>query len=203
MSFTESKNDSPAREDNTLTIFVSSYPSLSYDSGPETVAVVIVPSNVHEAGVYRINTYAENYLSAHSPQSMDSIVPLGSTTMRGFHPDGGVRHITRQDDMVTVVNEVGASERYKKLCRDKDIWIDGLGVKVFIVVCINESPLFKMPSAEYEHIEDPEAEVILMKESMAGMLESNLLLNISFLEVWRPDSIPIRHVRLYSKWRHL
>ncbi|KAK9363206.1 hypothetical protein V1504DRAFT_386120, partial [Lipomyces starkeyi] len=185
------------------------------------VSTTTVTSNVHEAGVYRINheinTYAENYLSTHSPQSMDSIVPLGSTTMRGFHgpfakcvkqPDGGVRHITRQDDMVTVVNEVGASERYKKLCRDKDIWIDGLGVKVFILVCINESPQFKMPSAEYEHIEDPEAEVILMKESMAGTLESNLLLNriapfvyrrhkwggqlrTAFLEVWRPDSIPI------------
>ncbi|KAK9317449.1 hypothetical protein V1524DRAFT_422989, partial [Lipomyces starkeyi] len=29
----------------------------------------------------------------------------------------------------------------------------------------------------YERIEDSEAEVILMKESMAGTLESNLLLN--------------------------
>ncbi|KAK9317450.1 hypothetical protein V1524DRAFT_405768 [Lipomyces starkeyi] len=188
MSFTESKNVSPAREDNTQpyskflqlekafstlnpefgTIYsrkevlvYDTYPSLSYDSGPETVTVVTVPSNVREAGVYRINheiinTCAENYLSTRSPQSMDSIVPLGSTTMRGIHgpfakcvkqPDGGVRHIYRQDDMVTVVNEVGASERYKKLCRDKDILIDGLGVKVFILVCINESPQFKMPSA--------------------------------------------------------
>ncbi|KAK9348834.1 hypothetical protein V1522DRAFT_433862 [Lipomyces starkeyi] len=246
MSFTESKNVSPAREDNTQpyskflqlekafstlnpefgTIYsrkevlvYDTYPSLSYDSGPETVTVVTVPSNVREAGVYRINheiinTCAENYLSTRSPQSMDSIVPLGSTTMRGIHgpfakcvkqPDGGVRHIYRQDDMVTVVNEVGASERYKKLCRDKDILIDGLGVKVFIL---------------YERIEDSEAEVILMKESMAGTLESNLLLNrfAPFVYrrhkwVWRPDSIPIRYgsiiIKLIvwngldSKWRHL
>ncbi|KAK9312495.1 hypothetical protein V1524DRAFT_439055 [Lipomyces starkeyi] len=34
-----------------------------------------------------------------------------------------------------------------------------------------------MPSAEYENIEDLEAEVILMKESMAARLESNLLHN--------------------------
>ncbi|KAK9314187.1 hypothetical protein V1524DRAFT_382477 [Lipomyces starkeyi] len=277
MSFTESKNVSPAREDNTDfnynkalallrsntpeqildiqlpyskymqlekafsrlnpesgTIAEKSYPSLSYDSGTETVTVVTVPSNVHEAGVYQINFdiigYARNYLSTHSPQSKNSIVPFGSTTTRGFHglfancvkqPDGGVRHITRQDDMVTVVIEVGASERYTKLCRDKDIWIDGLGVKVFILVCINESPQFKMPSAEYDmDIEDPEAEVILMRESMAATLESNLLLNriapfvyrrqkwggqlrTAFIEVCRPDSIPIRYVRLDSKWRHL
>ncbi|KAK9333125.1 hypothetical protein V1520DRAFT_333583 [Lipomyces starkeyi] len=191
------------------TIAEKSYPSLSYNFGTETVTVVAVPSNVHEAGVYwinhEINTYAENYLSTHSPRSMDSILPLGSIMMRGFYGpfakcvkqlDGGVRHKTRQDDIVTV-------ERYKKLCRDKDIWIDGLGVKVFI--------LFKMPSTEYEHIEDPEAEVILMKECMAGTLESNLLLNriapfvyrrhkwggqlrTAFIEVWRPDSIPIRCV---------
>ncbi|ODQ73748.1 hypothetical protein LIPSTDRAFT_2972 [Lipomyces starkeyi NRRL Y-11557] len=70
-----------------------------------------------------------------------------------------------------------------------------------------------MPSTEYEHIEDPEAEVILMKECMAGTLESNLLLNriapfvyrrhkwggqlrTAFIEVWRPDSIPIRCVSI-------
>ncbi|KAK9427111.1 hypothetical protein V1505DRAFT_381266 [Lipomyces doorenjongii] len=212
------------------TIGEKSYPSLSYDSGTETVTVVTVPSNVHEAGVYLINVeiigYAKNYLSTHSPQSLVSIVPLGSTTMRGFHapfakcvkqPDGGVRYINRKGkNMVTVVVEVGASERYKKLCRDKDIWIHGLGVKVFILGCVNESPQFKMPSAEYDDIQDLEAEIALMDESMAATLESNLLLNriapfvyrrhkwggqlrTAFFEVWRPDCIP----RFDSKWRHL
>ncbi|KAK9335377.1 hypothetical protein V1521DRAFT_92630 [Lipomyces starkeyi] len=267
MSFTESKNASPAREDNsdseynkalallrgntpeqildvqlpyskylqlekvfsTLnpesgTIGEKSYPSLSYDSGTETVTVVTVPGNVHEAGVYQINLeilgYAKNYLSTHSPQSLVSIVPLGSTTMRDFHgffakcvkqADGGVRYTTRQGKrMVTVVFEVGASERYKKLCRDKEIWIHGLGVKVFILVCINESPQFKMPSAEYDDIQDLEAEIALMDESMTATLEWNLLLHgidpfvyrrhkwagqlrTAFIEVWRPDSIPIRY----------
>ncbi|KAK9327578.1 hypothetical protein V1520DRAFT_348455 [Lipomyces starkeyi] len=206
------------------TIGEKSYPSLSYDSGTETVTVVTVPGNVHEAGVYQINLeilgYAKNYLSTHSPQSLVSIVPLGSTTMRDFHgffakcvkqADGGVRYTTRQGKrMVTVVFEVGASERYKKLCRDKEIWIHGLGVKVFILVCINESPQFKMPSAEYDDIQDLEAEIALMDESMTATLESNLLLHgidpfvyrrhkwagqlrTAFIEVWRPDSIPIRY----------
>ncbi|KAK9483905.1 hypothetical protein V1527DRAFT_238156 [Lipomyces starkeyi] len=201
-----------------------SYPSLSYDSGTETVTVVTVPNNVHEAGVYQINLeiigYAQNYLSTHSPQSRVRIVPLGSTTMRGFHgpfakcvkqADGGVRYLTRQgDSMVTVVIEVGASESYNKLCRDRDIWIHGLGVKVFILVCVNESPQFKRPSAEYEHIEDLEAEIALMKESIVETVELNLLLNhiapfvyrghkwagqlsTAFIEVWRPDSSLIRY----------
>ncbi|KAK9360336.1 hypothetical protein V1504DRAFT_440523 [Lipomyces starkeyi] len=172
-----------------------SYPSLSYDSCTETVTVVTVPSNVHEAGVDRINReivrYDENYLSTHSPQLVDSIGDLGSTTMRGFHgpfakcvkqPDGGVIYVPPQgkgEQIVTVVVEVGASERYKKLCRDKDIWIDGLGVKVFILVCITESPQFRRPSTEYEHIEDVGAEIALMKET--------------FIEVWRPDGNPSRY----------
>ncbi|KAK9489047.1 hypothetical protein V1508DRAFT_443040 [Lipomyces doorenjongii] len=160
------------------------------------------------------------YLSTHSPQSLLSIVPLGSTTMRGFHgafakcvkqPDGGVWYISRKGKkMVTVVVEVGASERYKKLCRDKDIWIHGLGVKVLILACVNESPQFKVPSAEYDDIQDLEAEIALMDESMAATLESNLLLNriapfvyrshkwggqlhTAFIEVWRPNSIPTRY----------
>ncbi|KAK9343567.1 hypothetical protein V1522DRAFT_423942 [Lipomyces starkeyi] len=33
------------------TVAEKSYPSLSYNSGTETVTVVTVPSNVHEAGV--------------------------------------------------------------------------------------------------------------------------------------------------------
>ncbi|KAK9482950.1 hypothetical protein V1527DRAFT_414308 [Lipomyces starkeyi] len=277
MSSTESKNVSPAREDNTDsnynkalallksntpeqildvqlpyskflqlekafstlnpesgTISEKSYPSLSYDSGTETVTVVTVPGNIHEAGVYRINheinTYAENYLSAHSPQSVDNIVPLGSTTMRDFRgpfaecvkqADGGVRYITpKGKTKVTFVVEVGASERYRKLCRDKDIWIHGLGVKVFILVCVNESPQFKMPSAEYDDIEDLEAEIALMDESMGATLELNLLLDCiapfvyrrhkwagqlrtAFIEVWRQDNIPIRYVRFDSKWKNL
>ncbi|KAK9483840.1 hypothetical protein V1527DRAFT_521037 [Lipomyces starkeyi] len=206
MSFTESKNVCPARENNTDsdynkalvllrsntpeqildvqlpyykylqlekafstlypesgTIGEKNYPSLSYDSGTGTVIVVTVPGNVHEAGVYRINIniigYAENYLSAHSPQSLDSIVPLGPTTLRDFHglfakcvkqADGGVKK------MVMVVVEVGG---------------------IFILVCIDESPYFKMPSAEYDDIQDLEAEIVVMDESMTATLESNLLLH--------------------------
>ncbi|KAK9344903.1 hypothetical protein V1522DRAFT_383687 [Lipomyces starkeyi] len=274
MSFTESKNVSPAREDNTDsdynkalallksntpeqildvqlpyskflqlenafstlspesgTIAEKSYPSLSYVGGTETVTVVTVPNNAHEAGVYQINLeiigYAENYLSTHSPQSVDSIVPLGSTTTRDFRgpfaksvkqPDGGVIYVTRATakQKVTVVVEVGASERYQKLCRDKDIWIHGLGVKVFILMCINESPQFKMPYAEYDGSQDLEAEIALMDESVTATLQLNLLLNRiapfiyrrhnwagqlkqTFIEVWRPDSIPIRYVSTIFK----
>ncbi|KAK9387646.1 hypothetical protein V1515DRAFT_599769 [Lipomyces mesembrius] len=95
--------------------------------------------------------------------------------MRDFHgpfaesvkqADGGVRYNSERKRNVTVVVEVGASERYKKLCRDKDIWIHGLGVKVFILVCVNESPQLKMPSAEYDDIEDLEAEIALMDDIM-------------------------------------
>ncbi|KAK9483360.1 hypothetical protein V1527DRAFT_473483 [Lipomyces starkeyi] len=135
--------------------------------------------------------------------------------MRGFHGpfakcvkqlDGGVIYVPQQgkgEPMVTVVVEVGASEWYKKRCRDKYIWIDGLAVKVLILVCITESPQFKRPSTEYEHIEDVGAEIALMEEIMTAPLGVNLLLNRiapfvyrshkwagqlskAFIEVWRP-----------------
>ncbi|KAK9357505.1 hypothetical protein V1504DRAFT_464370, partial [Lipomyces starkeyi] len=65
----------------------------------------------------------------------------------------------------------------------------------------------------YEHIEDLETEIALMKESMVETVELNLLLNhiapfvyrghkwagqlsTAFIEVWRPDSILIRYVSI-------
>ncbi|KAK9320154.1 hypothetical protein V1517DRAFT_295946 [Lipomyces orientalis] len=189
------------------------YPSLSYDSFTETVTVVTCPGNIHEsAALGLLNPMvadAEQYLSTHSLASR--ILDYGSTTTNNFEgefegstkqPDGGVRYRYRADNKVTVVLETGFSEDYNSLCRSKDMWINGHGVNVYILVCLTEKPRFKNPTTEYGDIGDVKAAIDLMNSSMGEMLDLNLSnnhhaiflyrghkwagqLNEVFIEIWR------------------
>ncbi|KAK9319822.1 hypothetical protein V1517DRAFT_26963 [Lipomyces orientalis] len=161
------------------------YPSLSYNSFTETVTVVTCPGNIHESAVLDlicpIVTDARQYLSTDSLASR--IIHYGSTTTSNFEgefegstkqPDGGVRYSSLDGDKVTVVLEAGFSEDYNSLCRSKDMWINGHGVNVYILVCLTEKPRFKNPTTEYGDIEDVKAAITLMESSMNETLGLNL-----------------------------
>ncbi|KAK9349963.1 hypothetical protein V1523DRAFT_356175 [Lipomyces doorenjongii] len=173
------------------------YPSLSYNSFTGTVTVVTCPANVHEsaAGVISsaIYEYATQYLSTCSQELEVHIAWFGSTTTSNFRgpfegsrkqPDGGVRYLGR-GGKVTVVVEIGFSEDYTSLCRSKDVWIDGHGVNVFILVCLTERPRFKNPTTEYGDIGDVDDATALMWDSINETLDLNLSNNRNALFLYR------------------
>ncbi|KAK9320209.1 hypothetical protein V1517DRAFT_329965 [Lipomyces orientalis] len=174
------------------------YPSLSYNSFTETVTVVTCPGNIHESAALHYGSTTTNDFSGAFE---------GSTKQ----PDGGVRYFYSDGDKVTVVVELGFSEDYTSLCRDKDMWIDGHGVNVFILVCLTEKPRFKNPTTEYGNIGNVDAAIAQMKNSIGETLDLNLSnnrhalylyrdhkwageLKDAFIEIWRPgSSIPSKY----------
>ncbi|KAK9257641.1 hypothetical protein V1519DRAFT_477627, partial [Lipomyces tetrasporus] len=172
------------------------YPSLSYDSFTETVTVVTCPGNIHESAaldlIGPIVAHAEEYLSTYSLASR--IGSYGSTTTDDFEgesegstkqPDGGVRYSHLDGNKVTVVLEAGFSEDYNSLCRSKNMWIDGHGVNVYILLCLTEKPRFKNPTTEYGDIGDVKAAIDLMESSMNETLGLNLSNNRHTLFLYR------------------
>ncbi|KAK9490777.1 hypothetical protein V1508DRAFT_451175 [Lipomyces doorenjongii] len=185
------------------------YPSLTYNSLTQTVTVVTAPSGIHEAAARWIDfgmwQYVNAYLSTRSPHTLQNIRPTGSTTEHfpdlyarsRKEPDGGFIYSPLDgEDKVTIVYEVGYSEAYSKLLDDKDIWIHGKGVNVFIMICFKETPRFAYPAAPgYRDITDSRAERSAMSRTVgfygslryrdhtwAGELKE------AFIEVWRQDS---------------
>ncbi|KAJ8103339.1 hypothetical protein POJ06DRAFT_299584 [Lipomyces tetrasporus] len=172
------------------------YPSLSYDSFTETVTVVTCPANIHESAALdicpKIVEYARAYLSTYGRES--AIQYYGSTTTDDFEgefegstkqPDGGVRYSYLDGNKVTVVLEAGFSEDYNSLCRSKNLWIDGHGVNVYILLCLTEKPRFKNPTTEYSDIGDVKAAIDLMESSMNETLGLNLSNNRHTLFLYR------------------
>ncbi|KAK9318812.1 hypothetical protein V1517DRAFT_311267 [Lipomyces orientalis] len=118
--------------------FVASYPRLSYNNVTKTVTVLTVPRDLHEVAAseirYQIMKSIDEYLSHHSPESIDSIVDVGPSDVRGS--GGGYEHSVKQEDgrfkyidggagLVTVAFEVGFSQNYDSLLANKDVWIQG------------------------------------------------------------------------------
>ncbi|KAJ8103325.1 hypothetical protein POJ06DRAFT_299572 [Lipomyces tetrasporus] len=172
------------------------YPSLSYDSFTETVTVVTCPGYIHESAALDICSeivpHARAYLSTYGRAS--GISYYGSTTTDDFEgefegstkqPDGGVRYSYLDGNKVTVVLEAGFSEDYNSLCRSKDMWIDGHGVNVFILLCLNEKPRFKNPTTEYGDVGDVDAAITLMRNSINETLGLNLSNNRHALFLYR------------------
>ncbi|KAK9313897.1 hypothetical protein V1522DRAFT_405697 [Lipomyces starkeyi] len=156
------------------------YPCLEYNNLTETVTVVTVPNSIHEVAVYELNSDiiagANDYLSEHAPELLDHILPLGSTTKKDFdgdysnsskQADGGIEYRAIDGASVTIAIEVAISQSYKSLCDAKDMWINGHHVKVCILVCFNELPLFKSPTSAYDDIEDVQTEIVTMGQSAA------------------------------------
>ncbi|KAK9323842.1 hypothetical protein V1517DRAFT_337379 [Lipomyces orientalis] len=143
------------------------YPSLSYDSFTETVTVVTCPCIIHESAALDllgpILTDATEYLSTHE----------------------GVMYKYLDGNKVTVVLEAGFSEDYNSLCRSKDMWINGHGVNVYMLLCLTEKPRFKNPTTEYGDIGDVKAAIDLMSSSMNETLGLNLSNNRHALFLYR------------------
>ncbi|KAK9372520.1 uncharacterized protein V1513DRAFT_460501 [Lipomyces chichibuensis] len=96
----------------------------------------------------------------------------------------------------TVENIQG--ETYDKLLEDKDVWIEGMRVNVFMLICFKESHHLKILMLM-------DAEKVAMAQSLAETFETNLRLGYygplahkdhiwvgelkeAFIEVWRQDS---------------
>ncbi|KAK9495398.1 hypothetical protein V1508DRAFT_348590, partial [Lipomyces doorenjongii] len=195
------------------------YPSLTYNSLTQTVTVVTAPSGIHEAAARWIDLgmwqYVNDYLSTRSPDTLQNIRPIGSTTMHfsGLYgrsrkePDGGFVHApVDSEGKVTIVYEVGYSDAYSKLLDDKDIWIHGKGVNVFVLMSFKETPRFAYPATpSYRDITDSRAERAAMSRIMGRTAQLNVEqgyygplryrdhvwageLKEVFIEVWRQDT---------------
>ncbi|KAK9355618.1 hypothetical protein V1523DRAFT_438440 [Lipomyces doorenjongii] len=181
------------------------YPSLSYNSLMLIATVVTTQSALHDytGAVFRemIASSVNEYLSIHEPRAIHRIKNYGSTTMKELGPYGKT---TKEPDHRLVAIECGVSENYDALCRAKDLWIQHLGAKVVILICLKEVPHYRSPRTANESIEDPVAEVEKMEQYVAEAMAKNLeqgnygpieyrshtwlgKLDEVFLEVWRAD----------------
>ncbi|KAK9342775.1 hypothetical protein V1522DRAFT_460679 [Lipomyces starkeyi] len=195
------------------------YPSLTYNSLTETVTVLTAPSSIHESAARSMDSemkeYVNAYLSTRSPDTLQNICLIGSTTEHfpGLYgrsrkePDGGFRYTTVDgEDKVTIVYEVGYSEAYSKLLDDKDIWIHGKGVNVFILISFKETPRLAYPATpSYRDITDWRAARAAMSRIVGRTTQLNIQqgyygplryrdhtwageLKEVFIEVWRQDT---------------
>ncbi|KAK9321618.1 hypothetical protein V1517DRAFT_347081 [Lipomyces orientalis] len=192
-----------------------SYPRLSYNSVTETVTVVTVPRNLHEVAASELRRQImngiEEYLSHHSPESINRIVDAGSSDVRGS--GGGYEHSVKQADGLfqylgpgagpaTVAFEVGFSQNYDSLLGNKDMWIQGCHAKAYVLICLNESPRFRNPTGPFEDIGDIEAEKQAMSRHANAVVPLDGLyfpqisyrdhvwaggVTEAFIEVWRAD----------------
>ncbi|KAK9352117.1 hypothetical protein V1505DRAFT_334567 [Lipomyces doorenjongii] len=201
------------------------YPSLAYNSLSETVTVVTVPSSIHEGAARWIEKdiidFAQDYLYSRSSQTVNNIYYVGSTTQffpRGGYtrsrkePDGGFTYISvGGENKLAIAIEVGNSETYARLCEDKDLWIEGKGVNVVILVCFNEMPRFTFPDTPpYQNVTDVRSELTAMSRIVGDTTESNIpqsyygplgyrdhtwvgKLTEAFIEIWRQDRNPVRY----------
>ncbi|KAK9258303.1 hypothetical protein V1519DRAFT_478636 [Lipomyces tetrasporus] len=135
------------------------YPSLEYNNFPETVTVVTCPSSIHEGSARWIDSeikeFIKGYLSTRSPHTLRNILHSGSTTQSFGH---------------------ATSETYGKVLDDKDIWINGKGVNVVILLCFTESPRFRNPDTRYSNIAGVRAEKLAVGQSLVETVETNIAL---------------------------
>ncbi|KAK9370317.1 hypothetical protein V1509DRAFT_340930 [Lipomyces kononenkoae] len=188
------------------------YPYLSYNSVFHIATVVTVPRDLHEVAAselrHEIMNSVVEYLIVHKPDAIGTIVDSGSVKEK--IQDGSYRHSRKQSDAVfkytstgfgpavMVAIEVGYSESYAGLCRDKNLWLDGRHVKVCILVCFKESPRFRNPRRLYENV-DAEEEIEKMTLRANENMQSSYgpisyrshkwlgELKEGFIEVWRHD----------------
>ncbi|KAK9358563.1 hypothetical protein V1504DRAFT_493703 [Lipomyces starkeyi] len=202
---------------------ISEEKSLSYNALMRIATVVTTQSALHDrtAAVFReiIKSNVNEYLSIHKPNERRRIKDNASTTVKALGPYGKTSKdpdesflYERPDrkSRLQVVVECGVSENYKDLCRDKNLWIQHLGAKAVILICLKDAPPFKNPRATYDDIKDPVAEVIKMQQYALEAMQYNLeqghcgpieyrshmwagKLDEVFVEVWRAGKTqPVR-----------
>ncbi|KAK9490101.1 hypothetical protein V1508DRAFT_458039 [Lipomyces doorenjongii] len=210
------------------------YPYLAYDSAAEIATVVTVPRDLHEGPALELGMMfmngARDYLSSHGADAslVRCVHNAGSTTFKGIY--GSYARSKKQADgaivytpfgghtTIMIAIEVGYSQDYTALCRNKDQWIEGRHVKVCVLVRLDESPRFRNPRTLNESIVDVEAEMEKMGRSMAesvirdhsrgyyGSIEYRDHkwvgdLTEVFIEVWRVNKRqPVRYQPLQNAW---
>ncbi|KAK9428464.1 hypothetical protein V1505DRAFT_315726 [Lipomyces doorenjongii] len=190
------------------------YPYLSYNSLFQIATVVTVPRDLHEVAASELRREIMDsivaYLSLHKPDAIGTIVDSGS--VKAKVDDGPYSHSRKQSDgvfkyistdfglAIMVAIEVGYSESYAALNRDKNLWLDGHHVKVCVLVCFKESPRFRNPRRPYENIDAKEEKRQMnlraneiMQSSFGPISYRNHKwlgeLKEGFIEVWRHDGV--------------
>ncbi|KAK9329121.1 hypothetical protein V1520DRAFT_370636 [Lipomyces starkeyi] len=210
------------------------YPYLAYNSCAEYVTVVTVPRDLHEVAALELGNEtingARKYLASHGANASvaSRILLAGSTTTKGAfgnyvnskkQADGTIKYKrTGTTSKVMIAIEVGYSEHYAALCRDKDAWIDGQHVKVCILVCLDESPRFRNPRTRHETVGDVGREREAMSQAVAETVERDTSrdyygqieyrghkwvgdLKEAFIEVWRAKKRhPTRYQLIQNAW---
>ncbi|KAK9489537.1 hypothetical protein V1508DRAFT_407002 [Lipomyces doorenjongii] len=198
------------------------YSYLAYDSAAE-IATECSPRRSSSCVRAHDPEWAEDYLTSHGADAslVRSVRNSGSTMFKGIY--GSYSRSKKQADgtilytpfgghcKIMIAIEVGYSQDYTALCRNKDQWIEGRHVKVCVLVCLDESPRFRNPRTLNESIGDVEAEMEKMYPSMPesvtrdqpqGYYGSIVYrghkwvgdLKEAFIEVWRANkSQPIRY----------
>ncbi|KAK9428352.1 hypothetical protein V1505DRAFT_401962 [Lipomyces doorenjongii] len=212
------------------------YPYLAYDSAAEIATVVTVPRDLHEGPALELGLMfmngARDYLSSHGADAslVRSVHNAGSTTFKGVY--GSYSRSKKQADgtilyapldgpglpEIMIAIEVGYSQDYTSLCRNKDQWIEGHHVKVCVLVCLDESPRFRNPRALNVTVGDVGEEMEKMGRNMAESVNRDHSrgyygsieyrghkwvgdLNEAFIEVWRANKRQsIRYQLLQNAW---
>ncbi|KAJ8096587.1 hypothetical protein POJ06DRAFT_203775 [Lipomyces tetrasporus] len=199
------------------------YPSLSYNALMQIATIITSQSALHSytSRIFReiIRSNIDEYLSIHRPRAIYRIQSYGSTTEESFgpygtnskDPDGSfIYGRPGRAPRMQVTIECGVNENYSALCRDKNLWINQLGAKAVILICLKEVPRFKNPPTAYEDIKDAAAEADNVADHVADVMVHNLKrgnygpleyrghiwagkLDEVFVEVWRAgDEQPVR-----------
>ncbi|KAK9325991.1 hypothetical protein V1517DRAFT_360083 [Lipomyces orientalis] len=191
------------------------YPRLSYNSLDEIATVVPIQRTLYEVADY------------HSPpQEAGRIVPTGFMTEMGTYgkyakslkePDGSFFYDDNNAGYVLrVVIEAGHSE-YRRLLRDKDMWMKDMNAKAVVLICFKESPRFQNPHTVYEDIEDVNLEVARMTQHIGKVQNRNIENGFyfygsveytdAFIEVWRAGTKdPVRSLNsdiYFDPYRYL
>ncbi|KAK9386381.1 hypothetical protein V1515DRAFT_616631 [Lipomyces mesembrius] len=163
--------------------------------------VVTVPRDLHKLASQGANASVAS-----------RILHAGSTTTQR-QADGTIKYTrpgAKHEAMIAM--EVGYSEHYAALCREKDAWIDGKHVKVCILVCLDESPRIRNPRTRHENVGDVIGEWEEMVQAVTETVEWDTSLGYygqieyqghqwvgnlkeALIEVWRAKKMhPTRYV---------
>ncbi|KAK9234300.1 hypothetical protein V1525DRAFT_67222 [Lipomyces kononenkoae] len=187
------------------------YPYFYYNSLFQIATVVTVPRDLHEVAALELRQEIMQSikadLSLHKPDALGTIVDSGSVKEKVYEgaysrssiqSSGVCKYSSIDGRAIMVAIEVGSSETYTALCRDKNLWLDGHHVKVCLLLCFKESPRFRNPRCPYESI-NVTAEKDTMQLHAIETVRSSFgpisyrnhkwlgELKEGFIEVWRHD----------------
>ncbi|KAK9257983.1 hypothetical protein V1519DRAFT_470246 [Lipomyces tetrasporus] len=137
------------------------YPYLAYNSCAKHVTVVTAQRTLHEGAALALGdtiiSSVRQYLSSHGADASLLNKQADGTTMSSR--EGAANKV-----MIAV--EVGYSEHYTAVCRDKDMSVS--------LVCLDELPRFRNPGTLHDHVGDVSAEMDRMAQSFAEKAKNDI-----------------------------